>query len=198
MTESAQKSGKETTVGPFSAEQLADAQAAYESLHRLFGSILPNNPEGQNGTRKSSAEVADKALDMLHDGATKTLEALGHGAAQIAATTEKAAPVIWKIMVKQQVANGLANVIGPLIAWLAAYFFHGIIVAAFGTAFGSSSDSTVVGWKIFLGYVAPIAVGIAGTIWFIAALMRSLQQLVNPQYFAARDLINMITGRRSQ
>ena len=144
------------------------------------------------GDHKTMGDVGDKALDLLRDGAGKTLDLLGHGAAQIAATTEKAAPVIWKIMVKQQIANALANIIGPLMMLFGAWIFHLIINASYGE---QVAGSDMAAWKAGLGLFVPICVAIIGTIWLINTLMESLQQLVNPHYFAARDLIDMITGR---
>lgn len=186
-------------VGPFSAEQLAAAKQAYDGLHALFGTrVTVNNvgtPQGLDvtGDHKTIGDVGDKALDLLRDGASKTLDLLGQGAAQIVATTEKAAPVIWKIMVKQQIANALANIIGPLVLLFGAWIFHLIISAAYGN---QVAGSDLAAWKAGLGLFAPIVVAIIGTIWLIDALTASLQQLVNPQYFAARDLIYMITRHR--
>lgn len=198
-TESSAPPQKIEAVGPFTTEQLAAAKQAYDGLHALFASkVTVNNvsapaPSQENiGNHKTMGDAADKALDLLHESSGKMLDLLGQGAAQIAATTEKAAPIIWKIMVKQQIANALANIIGPLIMLLGAWIFHLIIGASFGTV----TDPSIKEWVIGLKFVAPIGVSIIGTIWLINALMQCLQQLVNPQYFAARDLIDMITRRQ--
>ncbi len=198
-TTQAESPQKVEAVGPFTAEQFAAARQTYEGLQALFAPKVTVNNVGSHspnyeavGNHKTMGDATDKALDMLHEGSSKMLDLLGQGAAQIAATTEKAAPVIWKIMVKQQIANALANIIGPIIMLLSAWIFHLIISASFGVV----SDPNVKPWAVGLGFVAPIGLSIIAVIWFINALIECLQQLINPQYFAARDLISIITRRQ--
>src|SRR4051812_15778591 len=97
-------------TGPFSPEQMDNARKVYEGLTGIFGP-KPASPDAasttqtETGDHKHFADVTDKALNMF-----------SHGVAQIAATTEQAAPVVWRIMVKQQIANAIANLIGPIFA----------------------------------------------------------------------------------
>lgn len=134
------------------------------------------------------AKVADKALDM----ASGML-------ASVAKTLEKAAPEVWRIMIRQQYAKAVMGLIVPWMLWL------GILICTIILNFKikhsirgckepvDRCDGCTL--KLVAGIIIPIGLlGISG-IWGANRLASTAAYLINPEFYAIRDLILMVLNR---
>ncbi|MFA6407291.1 MAG: hypothetical protein WCV80_01120 [Candidatus Paceibacterota bacterium] len=136
----------------------------------------------QQGSGKTVADVADKALDLLAKGITTIAENL-----------EKTAPFVWKVMIKQQYANAIANLIVP---W--SLFFGVVTYMSISRKMFKKSDREIDGkidWdsgRVWVVSAIPTILLIIFGTWGFNRLSDSIQLLINPEYYAIRDLLRMI------
>ena len=181
-------------VQAFSDKDKAEALAAAKVIIEKFGQpaapaaeTKPAQPQG-----KTMADVADKALDI----STKYI-------GQVAAVLEKAAPHVYKIMVRQQYAKAMGEIIGPLL-WLLIPLIIASIIRHYWriqrenvyddkhnrTIEASSDDERAAHVGVTLvvpGILTLIAAG-----FFIYNLSQSIMYLVNPEYYAIKDLVQIL------
>jgi len=139
-------------------------QAAGEAEQRLTE---------QASDQLSAANVAERALDMLGTLATTASERI-----------EAISPDVWRIMVRQQYANGIVLIAIPLLLAL-------LLVVYWKAADKIIKDRDCR--EIFAAAVpllALIGVGIALAVCVPVAIAR----FVNPEYYAIADLLRMIMG----
>lgn len=180
--------GNEPTA--FTAEQRGAArEAAAELLHLLEGA----DGEGAGATgaaakspsKRSMADVADRVLDIV-----------GKGTASIVEQVEKASPVVWEVMVKQQFWSAVADMIAPLIGLIATP-----ILTAIGTslwarpAWGSDGEQFAYIIWVAAFRIAPLIVAICFLMSLADALTRSIKKLGNARFYAMRALLQMLLGR---
>lgn len=171
-----------------SAEEL---RKQFETLGKVVGIEVAPVVKTPEATEKSMADVADRALDM-------TENMVG----QLSETFQRIAPDVWRIMYKQQYAKALSMLIGPLL-WLVAC----LVVNLIGTLLwipksridelqaGDDKDQYAVYWAIrFFGF--QLAPGVVATLTALIFASTSageiVRLLVNPEYYAIRDLLQMI------
>jgi len=148
---------------------------------------VPQEQQSQTASAPSGKTVADvlnKALDLVSG-----------SVATIAAGMEKAAPHVWRIMIVQQYANAASGILLPwgLLALVVVYYK--IIGKRWPKPtepdhpryeFGPNSA-----WWIF-SRILPVFFGIIFGIWGVDNLSDSLKMLINPEYYAIKDLIVII------
>lgn len=148
----------------------------------------PAAEEKKDDSKKiTGPEVANKALDMA-----------GNAVSTISAQIEKAAPHVWRIMVKQQYANATAWIALPL-----GFFICGLVYRKWTDSWkmqelrdddeGIDSLSsrelgiTFVSVTMYVALVIP-------TLWLTVAVSFSIRHLVNPEYYAIRDMFQIVLG----
>lgn len=135
--------------------------------------------------KKNMAEVADKALSLLS----------GY-VGIVAGVMTKIAPEVWRIMVRQQYANAVAAPFVPLalIGFLAIYMV--VIVRWWDkTEMEKRSDSDEKPLRLYLVNIIPFALFFIFGIWAAFKLTSSVQMLINPEYYAFRDLVHILLNR---
>ncbi len=184
-----------------SAEDAQKVREEVKKIGALFGVEAKEEPkpvrqEPQKGT--TIAGVADKALDML-----------SQAVAAISLTMEKVAPEVWKIMVRQQYAKAVADLSLPWGLFLIILCFVAISkrlwnkekaiknrdeVIAKAAAEKKTVDFTdhEMGWRGLITTFIPFVLGLACAIWGAVVIKGSILYLINPQYYAIRDLLQMI------
>jgi hypothetical protein len=134
---------------------------------------------------KSMGDVADKALDML-----------GGAVGTVADTLKKIGPEVWRIMIIQQYANAARSLAGPLFALIASLivFFAARKSLAIKEDERGYDHSDWRGFKRFLKGVTWFAPCLCALIVAIN-LSEAAAMLINPEYYALKDLLGLLTGK---
>lgn len=141
------------------------------------------------GTEEKSVEakgalVADKALTLLEKLIT-----------QIAGTVEKMAPDVFRIMYKQQIAKAFGDLIIPWLIFFATVLYMLIVRKMWQWPGEFDEMETECVCHILFTAAFPLLLCLATCIWGFIALSHSIQYLYNPEYYAMRDLINILMGK---
>ncbi len=135
---------------------------------------------------KTPADVADRALTLF-----------AGAIAQIAAGIEKAAPELFRVMVQQQYAKAAMNLVSPLgaiiIVLIAGWFLRRIWKLPEDIR---RDDGEYVAYTAF-ARVIPVALALCFGIWFVSNLAESAGYVLNPKYYAVKDLVNMVLNPSS-
>ncbi len=129
--------------------------------------------------QKTMADVADKALNMV-----------GGLVASVSETLQKVAPEIWKIMIRQQYAKAIGDLILPIVLLLMCVAYWAIIKRGWVKDPHACEDARI--WRVVMVTGVPIFFGIIFTIWTAVSLSDSIKYLINPEYYAVRDLLLML------
>lgn len=187
-----------------SAEDAQRVREEVKKIGSLFGveakeqptPVVETKEELKKGT--TMAGVADKALDML-----------SQAVATISVTMEKVAPEVWKIMVRQQYAKAVADLSLPWGLLLIALCFVAISKRLWNKegairdreeviAKAKAENKTAewsdheMGWRGLITTLIPLVLGFICAIWGALVVKGSILYLMNPQYYAIRDLLQMI------
>jgi len=141
------------------------------------------------GGKVELVDVVDKALDKF--GTAVTL---------VYTNVEKAAPRVWQIMVWQQYAKAISGILGPLLTLLLIFILYKFInrhwTPKVDETWNDSWGTRTAGFwfRAVFTKAVPLAAGFI-TCWslFVQAKASSLL-LVNPQYYAIRDLLVLLLG----
>jgi hypothetical protein len=146
--------------------------------------ILDETPETKANQGKSVADVMDKGLDIV-TGYVSTLEGV----------VSKFAPEVWRIMVKQQYAKAIASPLFWGLLLLVPLLVHYYGRRSLGATKGQTLwevDTRSDGFLYFLYGVAPMCVGIFFGVMFAWSLTEGIMIAINPEYYALKDIINML------
>ena len=206
---SAESQPQTTPERALSEEDTAKLRANVRALAEAFG-LQPPQAQGQQAQQAQRqqqkaegttiAKVADKALDMVNS-----------LVASAAVTLNKVAPEVWRIMIRQQYANALS---GPLLPF-------GILVLAglwcfitkrmwlepqppdappqnasdaeqkmYEAKLSTCKDARTT-WLVLTSIIPFIALCVFGT-WLVVEMRDSIKILINPEYYAFRDLLNIL------
>lgn len=184
-----------TPPAGLTAEDVKTIQDAAQGLSVAFGVQTPTPAPQVSATPaqpKTVAEVADKAVDMV-----------GRLVASAAQTLQKVAPDVWRILIKQQYAKAIGDLTLPVGLFMIALVFNGVYFksvrkiregcAAKQGHCGHSSDTHT--WYSFCGNVLPVILFSILGIWTFAQLASSIKYLINPEFYAIRDLLTMILNK---
>ena len=178
---------KNEIVSPSDAQQLKEAARA---LGRAFDIDVPDPPKpaaqpAQQVTtsiqaqNKTLADVADKSLDMV-----KNFVAI------LSSTLEKIAPHVWEVMVRQQYAKAISGLIVPWGIILLIFAYWKTLRRVWKREeITDSSEKDCYDWIV---RVIPFACAFITAIWGFNRLSDSILYLVNPEYYAIKDLLEMI------
>lgn len=164
-----------TTAQP-SAE---DIKQAKENIRVLLGEQKPTPEQGKN-----VADVMDKGLDML-SGYVGTLEGV----------VSKFAPEVWRIMVKQQYAKAISYPVFWGLLILLPIGFHWMGRKSVGAKKGQplyEADTDSDGFLYGLFCILPSVAGMVCGAFFIYYLSQSIMIAVNPEYYALKDIIDLL------
>lgn len=177
-----------------SADEPAKTPVGVEDIRQLgeqvkaLKSIVNDEPKPEAKPAeppKTMANVADKALDML-----------GSAVGTVSETLKKMGPEVWRIMIIQQYAKAAQMIAGPLFALLASLV---VFFAARKSLLikDDEKDRMNDDWRIFKRVLK-------GATWFapcLCALIVAIQlsdaaaMIINPEYYALKDLLGLMTGK---
>lgn len=179
----AQQDPNQTTQQALSPQDTQKLRDDINLLKEVFGVGQPAQNKEQNvQPKKTMADVADRALDMV-----------GSLVASTASTLQKVAPDVWRIMIRQQyakIASWLTIPWGVLIVTLVYARYAKPRLAEW--AKGRSEDARTT--SAAFGSVIPTVICFASGVVGIIYLGRSMRILINPEYYAIRDLLALVMG----
>lgn len=185
-----------------SKEQTEQLKSQLEGLKEVFG--IEKEPQAQPSQnqqqqKKTVADVADKALDMVNKMVADT-----------AATLNNVAPSVWRIMMKQQYAYAISNLIAPWFCFLGAFIFLVVMrkhwnkppdrVMAIKVIDGRDVEKEVdnsenVITHMLITTAGPITAMLFCALWGISRLADSVPVLINPEFYAIKNLILILLGK---
>lgn len=181
----AQSSGPEVAAPVASAEalnakELEALTSAVTMLQKSFAvDERGNKKEPTQEQTTTMAEVADKVV---------TLGA--RAIAQAADSVEKVAPKVWGVMVRQQYAKAIGDLTVPFVGFVIA-----LVIFVRTKAFRIRVwQNNTLNEDAFMA-IAIVAALIAAAFWFAYALSNSVMYLINPEFYAFRDLLVMILNK---
>jgi hypothetical protein len=172
--------------GAFTPDERRQALEALQTIAKTFGEKEQPQQQQQQQPAKTMAEVADKALDL-------SSKYIG----QAAAVIEKAAPRVWEVMVRQQYAKALGELVGPLITILTIILFSSITRSIWKPRdptedFFTRDWFTERGMRGLLTAFIPGVVVVICSITFASRFADSVMYLINPEYYAIKDLVQLL------
>ena len=183
--------GSVTPSQVMSPEDMMKMREQLAALSKAMGNPVPsatNAPVPADSAKPINdhniSDVANKALDMM-----------GTAVATLSSSISKIAPHVWVIMIRQQYAKAVDNVLVPFFLLIASIIYTVIIRKKLPPA-----DSWDQDWDesdafrfIFRGVIPTTILG-ACTIWFVSDLGDSIKLLINPEYYAIKDILLMLTN----
>ena len=135
---------------------------------------------------KNIPDIVDKALDKF-----------GGAVSAIYVNVQKAAPKVWEIMILQQYAKALSGVAGPLLTLvmiiIVYYFMRKRWTSAADVKFDDSGSGGF--WtRNIVTRAIPLVSGLIVCGFLFSAIKDASLLLVNPQYYAIRDLLVLLLG----
>ncbi len=169
------------------AEQIQQAK-------KLLEQLVDEKKQSTTGTsstpqNKTMADVLDKGIDLFAGYVTSVSDMI-----------QKIAPDVWRIMIRQQYAKAISGVILPLMLLLTILTYYRVAKKWFKLGpddkmFDFEDDYTT-GRTWFLGILPAFASVVCG-VWFAISFSYAVLILINPEYYALKDLLNMILGGKS-
>ena len=147
-------------------------------------------------TDKSIADVADNIVNHLANG----LEKITDGVSSLGKDAAKIAPEIWKVLVKQQEILGIQSIIygvcGIIVGLISLYLI--IKIVKMRTIEQIPADIFEVDHPMWFFFAVIMLCGtIIPTIIGVNKIGDGLVKCLNPQFYAAKDLIEM-TGLKKK
>lgn len=125
-------------------------------------------------------QVADKALGML-----------GNLVAGVSQTLNKVAPEVWRVMIRQQYAKAIGNFLTPFLFFLTVVIYMLVMKGLWKCPARDDDQDEWIAWMIFCRWI-PMVFGIIFFMVFAYDLVDSIQILINPEFYALKDLLTMV------
>lgn len=185
------------TASLATAENAAAVKKGVEELGKLFAveappqKAEPQKIEVDPAPQKSMADVMDKAIDKVSDVVGAMAKAISN-----------IAPEVWRIMVRQQYAKGIAFLIVPFLLTLVlvAGFFaskarYDHVISLIGNPNNPErADSDEAGFFWFLKIAFTVFIGLS-FVWLANRITDAALFLINPEFYAIQDLLRMILNK---
>ena len=184
--ESQAPSADPPSPAPVAGLPAAQAEAIRRDLHALAQAVGVDPVPAEAKSEKTMADVADKALGLASGAITHMAEGL-----------QKIAPEIMRIMVRQQYARAVGDLIAPVFCLLG--FLIGALVVSGKTKKKWVADTEPNKTDATVALVAASVVlwGLVVVFGGVTAfnLGDAAKRLINPEFYAIRDLVLVLLGR---
>ena len=133
---------------------------------------------------KTAADVANTALEKLSNGTEKVFTTLIGGMENAAKLLKEQAPHVWGVLVRQQITEGIVNIICTIMYCIFAIYLSKWLINTYREKDGKICEDNC-GAYIFafillaLGLILIVTVGADG-----------LLKILNPEYYAAKDIFD--------
>jgi glucan phosphoethanolaminetransferase (alkaline phosphatase superfamily) len=135
-----------------------------------------------------SNKVEDKALQWLMD----RTDSVGEYVDKLADKLGVAAEHVYGVMVKQQVAIGVAELIKAGVWTLLFVAAWAIIIWIWRKKMTSDIDNEIIA-ILAVGTAVMIPVTLFTFIWIVGRATDGVQHLMSPEYYALKEIMNFIT-----
>lgn len=179
--------GQQSDQEKLTAEQVQQAKKFLEQLvEQPKQTTTGTSSTPQN---KTVADVLDKGIDLFAGYVTSVSDMI-----------QKIAPDVWRIMIRQQYAKAFAGLLVPFGMLFIGLLYHKLSKKWFKLGpedkLLNFEDDDSSGRSVFVTIIPTIWCIIFG-IWFANRLADAVQILINPEYYALKDLLSMILGRQT-
>lgn len=166
-----------------SPEDIKSLQDQINQLSKVVGADTPASKTSEKtNDHKTVADVADKALSMFSG-----------LVASLSDSMKKIAPHIWEIMVRQQYATAIGNVIVPLLLLLTSALYM-IGIRKYWSSPDEDTNTDTIAVKVVFRSVIPLILMAIFSIYSVIEIANSVQMLINPEYYALKDLLSLVKG----
>jgi hypothetical protein len=128
---------------------------------------------------KTLADVGDRALDLA-EGMIQS----------ISSKMEDIAPKVWGILIRQQYGKAMANLVVPIGLILLILVFRWRVRHNWQNRW---TESPIC--KFWFTLILPLAAIFGLGCWGAVEIKDSVKFLINPEYYAIRDLISLLLGK---
>lgn len=181
---------QEPTKAPVSVEDVRQLGEQVRALKSIVADEPKPEPKPEPKVEsKTMGDVADKALDML-----------GSAVGTVAETLKKIGPEVWRIMIIQQYANAARMLAGPLFALIASVVIYFSLRKA-TTPISRDREKNVEedsddmkNFKRVMRFITYVVPCICALI-FAIQLSNGIAMIINPEYYALKDLLGLMTGK---
>ncbi|MFH0873789.1 MAG: hypothetical protein V1846_03030 [Candidatus Komeilibacteria bacterium] len=183
-----------TTSTGLTPEDIAQLQKNVTAFAKVLG--LADTTTAKSGTRLSMADVADKFLEYSKAAILATV-----------GTIEKVAPHVWAVLVRQQYAKAFSSLAAPVFIFIFLLLFRLWVVRKRKSVTATENDVLVV----VNGNLDPVEIKLTGlgqwanvlallgmvtaALFVAARIAPAVRLLVNPEYYALRDLILLLLNK---
>lgn len=176
-----------------------DAKRVREAMQALGALMGVNEESKQSGAAKEPEREEEKPEKNFADVADKALDLMTRAVTTVAQNLEKVAPWVWQIMIRQQYANAFAKLIVPWGLFLSVFMLTIVLRKTWKPdgekgKFADSDEQTLAIW---IRLVVPVILLFIIAWWGFVRLSDSIQLLINPEYYAIRDLLRMILNPKA-
>lgn len=188
VTEPDSSARSTTTTPSISPEEAQKIRAQLSELSKTLGNAPPtkDGKPTEAAVEKTMAGVADKALDMF-------VGVVG----SVGDSLKKIAPDVWRIMIQKQYADAVCYVSVPFFIFIFIYVVGGNCQKWFmkiyhedGQEHNDKVDARIC------SVIRTVLLTIVG-LWLAIAAGVALRIVINPEYYAVKDLLNLIFSRGS-
>lgn len=180
-------------LSPEDVKRLREAvQAITDALQGKKSQAEPEKAEKREEAQKNMADVADRALSILSGYISSAEQAF-----------KKVAPEVWRVMIRQQYANAIAYPLIPL-ALLGFTLIFAVVTKRWWDKSKmeerlekeTNSEATFErGWRFAITSVIPGVLYFFFGIWATIAISGSIRVFINPEYYAFRNLLEIVLNR---
>ncbi|KKR57974.1 MAG: hypothetical protein UU08_C0005G0018 [Candidatus Uhrbacteria bacterium GW2011_GWE2_40_58] len=187
-----------STVGQAVSQE--DAQAMREQMAIMAKSLglKVTDPDGNEVTASATdmAQVADKALDMANQRIDQLIDGTSTLVGQLSVVMKNVAPEIWRIMITQQYVKAVADLALPLALLGVSALFCYLVTQKFIKK-EDHEDNNAETARLLIGWWIPVFVGLVFAMWSAIAFSNSVKYVINPEYYAVRDIMVLISNPES-
>lgn len=185
---------EQVKTGSVSTSDTVAVQQGVLGLAKLFEVEPPKKAEpiqANPAPQKNIADVMDKAIDKVSDVVGAMAQAI-----------KNIAPDVWRIMITQQYAKAVADLVVPVVTvliFIGAFIasrarYNYVVVARADPDNKEEIDSDEVGLMEFLKFASVVAIALA-CFWLANRISSTALLLINPEYYAIQDLLRMILNK---
>lgn len=171
-----------------SPEDMAKMREQLAELSKAMGNPLP-------APATSAKTESDKPVKSIGDVADKALDMMGQAVATLSNSLSKIAPHVWRIMIVQQYAKAIDDILTPVMLLVLLSVVTIVIRKNVSSPPPSNERWDDSDWGAFwFRTIIPVALMCIFGIWFVADLGDSIKLLINPEYYAIKDILLMLTN----
>ncbi len=152
--------------------------------------------DAKSGDHKTVGDALDKGLDMAKETVV-----------YLAGKIEQVAPQLWRVLVIQQYVKGATLLIQPIGFLFLVWIYRRLLLKWWRPSPSDDNPEerlidpggadeipwpTHKGWRGTLTIAVPLVAIIVGGIWFYTAFTNAAGYFINPNYYALKDIIQLV------